>query len=77
MDAGADEQSPISFINATDLYRSRKITLYGEDGKLSSRGGGSLPASIHQMKVPTLVSTQTRKGRDAGRHLTARDGEAE
>ncbi|PPA76091.1 hypothetical protein C4E15_10425 [Achromobacter spanius] len=65
----------LELINATDLYRSRRVAVYDEDGKLLTRGGGSLPASIHQMKLPTLVSTQTRKDRDAGRDLTAGDGE--
>jgi len=67
----------LELINATDLYRSRRVAVYDEDGKLLTRGGGSLPASIHQMKLPTLVSTQTRKDRDAGRDLTAADGEPE
>jgi len=63
-----------NLINATDLYRSKKISGYGKDGTLLTRGGGNLPELIQRMTLPTLVSSQTRARRNAGRRTKIGEG---
>lgn len=59
-----EEEVYRSLIDATDLYRSRKVSLHDSKGRLVERGGGTLPEVIGQLPLPTLVTTQTLEDRN-------------
>lgn len=69
-----ESEAERQIIDATDLYRSKKISVYGKDGTLLTRGGGNLPEMIERMPLPTLVASQTRTSRSAGRRIEIGEG---